>query len=278
MSKRARSGSSLRKNTRKLKSMYKPTKTRASTVVMNTRAPMYKQLKGLLAAKTRDAADVNRNGGPLQNGTVYSYCATSKDPLFGEAASGTGLLDTDADEVLINTLRLKGCITQPAVVAADRTSTTDAILRQIVVWFNKPLKTADADGTLPEIDEVLTGGGGGPITSMAYSSASNGGRFTILSDRTFTMGTNVLSADGAAGILSTDGNNTRVYDYTIKVGRKCKFVAPSASGASAGGHYDLDVDAGRVSTGLLVVYVLTYSAPTEARLWNQCESRLNYTG
>lgn len=241
---------------------------------MDNRTPMYKQLRGLLAAKTRDN-DTNRNVSAIASGAVYSYCVTSSGPL-GFAPSGTGLLDVDADEVLINSLRFRGVITHPAVVVVDRTAAVDSMVRRLVVWYNKPLLVADSSGTLPPITEVLNAAG---ISALPVQNASNGGRFTILSDRTWNLGTNLLSANTAAGTHSVDGHNSKMYDYTVKVGRKVKFVTASSSGATtAGGHYDSDVTGGRVATGLLVVYTIPYSSPTGVLMYDQCTCRLNYTG
>lgn len=273
MSKRARSGSSSSRNKAKLKSLYKPGRAKAKTVIMDKRAPMYKQIRGLLAAKTRDN-DTNRNVSSIASGAVYSYCVTSGGAL-GFAPSGSGLLDVDADEVLINTIRIRGVFTHPAVVVADRTNAVDSMVRRLVVWFNKPLLVADSAGTLPPITEVLYAAG---VSSLPIQNASNGGRFTILSDRTWNLGTNLLSASTAAGTHSVDGHNSHLYDYTIKVGRKVKFVTASASGASAGGHYDSDVTAGRVASGLLVVYTIPYSSPVGVLMFDQCSVRMNYTG
>lgn len=273
MSKRARSGSSSSRNKAKLKALYKPGKARAKSVVMDSRAPMYKQLKGLLAAKTRDN-DTNRNASAIAGGSVYSYCLTSGGS-FGVAPSGSGLLDCDADEVLINTVRLRGVITHPAVAVADRSNAVDSMVRRLIVWYNKPLRVADADGTLPPITEIMPSAG---IHTMIYQNASNGGRFVILSDRTWNLGTNLLSTNTSAGTHSVDGHNTKLYDYTVKVGRKVKFVEASASGASAGGHYDSDVAPGRVATGLLVCYTIAYSSPAQVLMYDQCTVRMNYTG
>lgn len=256
--------------------MYKPGKAKAKTVVMDTRAPMYKQIRGLLAAKTRDCADVNRNASGVASGALYSFCASSSGS-FGFAPSGTGLFDTDADEVLVNTLRLRGVITHPAVAVADRVNAVDSMVRKLVVWFNKPLLPPDGSGTLPPITEVLPAGAG--IASLPYQSAQNGGRFTILSDKTWNLGTNVIAVASTTGNYTSDGHNTKMYDYTVKIGRKVKFAASSASGtAGAGGHYDADVAGGRVNTGLLVVYTIPYSSPTGVLMYDQCVSRLNYTG
>lgn len=240
---------------------------------MDKRAPMYKQIRGLLAAKTRDN-DTNRNVSGIASNAIYYYCPTSGGAL-GFAPSGSGLLDVDADEVLINTIRFRGVITHPAVAVADRTNAVDSMVRRIVVWYNKPLLIADSSGTLPPITEIMPAGA---VHSMLYNNASNGGRFVILSDRTWNLGTNLLSANTAAGTHSVDGNNTKMYDYTVKVGRKVKFVTASASGATAGGHYDSDVSAGRVSAGLMVVYTIPYSSPVGVLMYDQCTVRLNYTG
>jgi len=231
---------------------------------------MNRQLKGLIAAKHRDGADVARISVALT--ATRAACLTSST-AFDTAASGTGLLDMDGDEALINSVRLCGIIANNAGLVLNQINVVDTLVRYLVVWFNKPLRVADANGTLPPITEVLMTDA---ISSLPVNAASNGGRFVILSDRLFNMGINLHQATTADGYVRNSGSSLQKYDYTVKVDKRVKFVANASAGASAGGTYDSDITAGRVSSGLLVLYIQTvyYGAGCDL----SCHTRLNYTG
>lgn len=230
------------------------------------------QVKALIASKKREAADVTRT---VVGMTVTQMsCLTSSTDL-STAASGTGLLDCDCDEVLINHVRLKGRLTVGAVLDLDPVGNVDFYVRKLVVWFNKPLLVASAAGTLPPITEVLITDA---IESMYVTAAANGGRFVVLSDRKWNMGTNTYQAVTAVGHARVSGRSQQFYDYIVKVNKKCKFVASSASGSNAGGHYDSDVAAGRIDRGLLVVYTQVGTITGGQSLSDTNVTRLNYTG
>lgn len=234
--------------------------------------PLMRQVRGLLAAKTRDAADVTRSA--TQTGSLTKSSCLTSSTNYSTAANGTGLLDTDADEVLINGVRIAGIMDNATTIDADPTGNFPTMVRQMVVWFNKPLQVAAAGGGLPAVTEVLVTDN---IASMPVNASSNGGRFVILSDRTWNLGENVAGNTAGTGWNKSSGRNRFTYDYRVKVNKKCKFVAPAASGASAGGHYDSAASPGRVTTGLLVMYQLYVAAATSSTS-NSCVTRLNYTG
>jgi len=248
-----------------------PRRRVARSYVPRTITPqMNRQLKGLIAAKHRDAADVARNTAFL-TGTKLSCLSSSTD--FATAASGTGLLDTDGDEVLVNSVRLAGFITNEASVLVNQANVADTLVRFLIVWFNKPLRVADASGTLPPISEVLMTDS---LASLPVTSASNGGRFVIVSDRTFNMGINLHQDVNIGGYARSVGQTMQRFDYTVKIDKRIKFVANASSGANAGGTYDSDVLVGRVSSGLLVLYTMTsFDGNGAAVIMN---TRLNYTG
>lgn len=230
------------------------------------------QVRALIAAKKRDAADVTRSTASLTATTIS--CLTSSTD-FATAASGTGLLDMDGDECQINSVRMKGRLDIPAVLDLDPAGDFDAVVRKLVVWFNKPLLVASAAGTLPPITEVLVAD---TIESLPVTDAANGGRFVILSDRKWNLGNNTYQAVTAVGHARVSGKNNQFYDYTVNVNKRIKFVAPSVPGAAAGsgGHYDSDVNNGRVDRGLLVCY--TQVSNNAQTVVDTMVTRLNYTG
>jgi len=95
--------------------------------------------------------------------------------------------------------------------------------------------------------------------------------------KVWNLGQNTYQAVTAVGHATVSGRTNQFYDYFVKVGKKVKYVAPAQSGTSAGGHYDSDVSAGRVATGLLVVYTMV-SKPNIANIAENCNTRVNYTG
>lgn len=231
-------------------------------------ASLMKQVKALIASKKKDAADVTRSDATLSS-TKISCLTSSTD--FATAASGTGLLDMTGDEALINSVRLRGAIRIQCGGTSDPANDYAATVRKIVVWFNKPLLVASAAGTLPPVTEVLTGS---TVYSLPVPDASNGGRFKILSDRTIKMG--AFGHEDTAGLTWIEAPTVKHWDYTVKVGKMCKFKAPSDAGSTAGGHYDSDVSAGQVNTGLLCQYTLV---DTGSQTVNLAETtRVNYTG
>lgn len=238
---------------------------RKGTVVS---APLLRQIKGLVASKKKDAADVTRS---YSGGTTNLQCLTSSTN-GATAASGTGLIDADADEALINYIDVRGIITNTAVLDLDPTLDYDAAVRKIYVWFNKPLLVASAAGTIPPVTEVLVSDA---FSSLYVSDAANGGRFKVLSDKRYILGSNTYQATTAVGHARVSGKSMIPYHHRIKVNKMCKFVAPSVSGTN-GGHYDSDVNAGRVDAGLIVCYTLMEGAPT-SNINETWFTRLNYT-
>lgn len=229
-----------------------------------------RQIKALIAAKKRDGSDITRDTASQTTTTIS--CLTSSTN-FATAATGTGLIDADADEALINSVRMSGRFTNGAVLDADPSTNVDTCVRKIVVWFNKPLLVASAAGTLPPITEVLVSD---EIDSLPISAAQNGGRFVILSDKKWNLGSNTYQSATAAGHARCSGRNHQYYDYFVKVNKKCKFVYSSQSGSASGGHYDSDSGVGQVSTGLLICYTVVQLI-SPATVGATSVTRLNYT-
>lgn len=232
---------------------------------------MQRQLRALVASKKKDAADVVRTSTPLTATTISCLTSTT---AFATAASGTGLLDMDGDECLINSVRIKGYVYNAALLDLDTAGNSDIFVRQIVVWFNKPLLVASAAGTLPPITEVLIAD---TMDSLPVTDAANGGRFRILSNRTWNIGQNTYQSAIAAGGTAVHGPTLKLVDYRVKVNKMVKFKVPAVSGAPAG-HYDSDVGPGQIDRGLLVMYtqVLNNNQSGTPAIINN--TRLNYTG
>lgn len=261
-----------------------PSRARKTRVVaITTKAPrragfskltpsFNRQLKALIASKKRDAADVTRSDTDLTSTSIA--CLTSSTD-FATAASGTGLLDGDADEMMINNVRIKGSFLNPAKLDLDPTGNADVVVRALVVWFNKPLLVASAAGTLPPITEVLVTDS---VYSLPVTDAANGGRFKILSDKRFNLGSNTFQAATAVGHARVSGQTNHMVDYKVKVNRMCRFKSSSTSGSNAGGHYDSDVSPGQVDRGLLVMYTMSNSVGEATTPQSLLYTRLNYTG
>lgn len=229
-----------------------------------------RQVRALIQSKKRDAVDVDRDSTPWSATTISCLTSTTN---FATAASGTGVLDLDGDSCLINSVRFKGFMENAAALDLDPVGNTDVLVRQIVVWFFKPLLVASAAGTLPPITEVLVAD---DIASLYVTDAANAGRFVKLSDKTWDLGNNSYQAVTAVGHSRVSGRNCQLFDYVVKVNKTCHFAAVGQSGTPSG-HYDSDVANGRIDRGLLCVYTMVRQVGTVTCNIN-CATRLNYTG
>jgi len=231
-----------------------------------------KQVKALVAGNTKDTATVARNRTAYT--TTQSTCLTSITGLSGTAAATTGQLECDGDQALINSVQFKGYHALPAQLDLNQTDNYDTCVRHLLVWFYKPLLVASAAGTLPPITEVLETDS---IHSMFINKAANGGRFLVISDKKWNLGTNTFQATTAAGFAVNNAPSRVYFDFTADVGKTIKFVSqPNAT--DPGGHYDSDTEAGRVSRGLLVLYQQVDRGFTGAVVNTVMNTRLNYTG
>lgn len=232
---------------------------------------LVRQVKALIASKKKDAADVTRATADASATTVACLTSTTN---FATAASGTGLLDLDGDECLINSVHIKGYLNNSATLVLDPSAYNNPRVRKILVWFNKPLLVASAAGTLPPITEVLISDS---VDSLKVTPAANGGRFQILSDKTFDVGSNTYQAATALGHARCNGKTMHTLDYRVKINKMCKFAANSVSGTPAG-HYDSDVGPGRIDKGLLCLYTLYSLFGAASTVDDSVVTRLNYTG
>lgn len=227
-------------------------------------ASTVRKLNSIANGLTKESADVAHIGTmpttALPNGTgvtiadngSYSFCVTSTS-TYGVAASTTGLLAGTADNALVNSVRLLGKLSNPA--AAGAAGTMDSLVRILLVYYAKPTSVAVAAGTLPLVTEVL-------LVDSVYSNLVPENKrlgFTILSDKTYNLGTNVFSTTATQSYAAASGQNHARLDHLIKVNKPVHFADP-ATGSEPGGHYDSDVAAGRVEKGLIVCYVLADGA------------------
>lgn len=229
-----------------------------------------RQLKALVAGKRKDAADVRRDTGAQTTTTVACLTSTT---AFATAASGTGLLDMDGDEALINTVTINQDIANYAQLQLDPSADSDTLLRTIIVWFYKPLLVASAAGTLPPVTEVLVTDA---VSSLVVPDTQNSGRFTVLYDKVENYGANTFTVAATGAYPRINGVNERCKTFTVKVNKSSHFRVAGVSGAPSG-HYDSDVTAGQIDKGLLVMYTLVEIDYAKAIQVN-CVTRLNYTG
>jgi len=237
--------------------------------VSRKQVSLNRQVKALIASKKKEAQDVDR--ATAAQTTTTLACLTSQT-AFATAASGTGILDMDGDECMINHVRIKGVIENTASLDLDTSSNCDAIVRNLVVWFNKPLLVASAAGTLPPITEVLIAD---TIHSLPVTAAANGGRFVVLSDKQWNLGMNTFQSV-AVGSSTSTGTHRRYIDYTVKVNKMAKFKVPSVSGTPAG-HYDSDIAPGQLDRGIIVLYTQVATGGPQV-INSTLTTRLNYTG
>jgi len=217
----------------------------------------------LLSGHRKTTPDILRLNAAMLNGAVYSYCPYSDYTTQtgagatggGSAPTGTGMLVGNADEATIHSVRVSGCFDnriQSAVTSTD--GDQGSRQRIILVWFQKAAALPTSTGVLPPIGEVLDVNilqTWQPTTAQDQKTVNNA--FTILSDRSFDCGTNIVDSTGLYAV-SVGGTNYRKFDYTIKVNRQVKFMSP-ANSTFPGGHFDLDIDSGQVNKGLLMLYV-----------------------
>lgn len=230
-----------------------------------------RQVKALVAGKRKDATDITRDTVPQ---TVTTLACLTSSTAFATAASGTGLLDMDGDEALINSVLISQRITNNTVEDATPVGHTDTIIRNLIVYFKKPLLVASAAGTLPPITEVLVTD---DVMSLPVPDTQNSGRFQIMCDRKYNMGINSVAVAATGTDPQLSGTTTRINQFMCKIDKKCHFKAAGVSGTPSG-HYDSDVSPGQVDAGLLVMYVLIYQAPGSGTLNVETDTRLNYTG
>jgi len=237
------------------------------------------QVRRLIQGKKKDAADVTRSSSV--NLTVSRIGVLTSSTAAATAASGTGLISSDADKAQINSVSLRGFWdVRPMIrtLAQGQTAFGGCRARMLVVWFYKPQTATSAAGTVPPITEVLVSDS---VDSMVVPDTQNAGRFSILSDRIWDLGSNVTYSDAPIGYQYPNGKLIQSFNYTVKVNKSCSFTKNADPTTNLGGHYDSDVQNGQVSRGLLVLYALSVGntgATTDCgTIVHTCISRLNYT-
>lgn len=239
-----------------------------------------RKLNSIANGLTKETADIphigtlpttaapNGVGVTIADNSSYAFCVTSSS-AYGVAASTTGLLSGTADNAMVNSVRLLGKLSNPA--AAGAAGTMDSLVRIMLVYFTKPLAAPVSGGLLPPITEVL-------LVDSVYSNYVPENRrlgFTIISDKTYNLGTNVFSSTATQSYAAVSGQNHARLDHLIKINKQVHFNEP-ANASEPGGHYDavneVAAKSGRVTRGLIVCYVQADGA-------NSCVvgSRLHYT-
>lgn len=230
-----------------------------------------RQLRALVAGKKKDAADVTRTTA-AQTSTTISCLTSATD--FATAASGTGLLDMDGDEALLNSVRIRQFIELECVEDVTPVGISDAMYRTIIVYFMKPLLVASAAGTLPPITEILVSDA---VSSLYVPDTQNAGRFVVLYDNTKVMGTNTVAVAATGAYPRVNGRTTSIEEFVVKIDKKAHFKANAVSGAPAG-HYDSDVSPGQIDRGLLIMYTIVNTGGGAGTINMNANTRLNYTG
>jgi len=218
----------------------------------------------LLSGHRKMSPDILRLNASMTAAQVYSYCLTSDATGqtgsgitgAGAANSASGMLLGNEDQSTVHSVRISGCFDNRANSSSSIDGFAGQRSRIVVIYFTKPATLPTSLGTLPVIGEILDPdilNTWQPTFSPEQKQLNN--LYTVLSDRTFDCGWNLQEAGGQAA-ASVVGTPYRQFDYTVKVNKQVKFMAP-ATEAFPGGHFDEDVDAGQVNKGLLVMYVFT---------------------
>lgn len=244
------------------------------------------QVRRLIAGKKKDAADQQRiHGGGITSTRVF--CMSSSGAV-GVANSGTGLIATDSDRAQLNYVKIRGSYNlRPLSVTVAQMAATfrsKCRVRHLVVWFYKSKTDPSAAGTLPPITEVLVSDG---VDSLVVPETDNCGRFTILSDRMFDCGRNLIASDLTAtqayALSQYDSSNVVGFAYDVKINKTAEFKVNADPVTNLGGHYDSDVSNGQISKGLCVLYIVAEGGAGAAGtdvgtlVGINLTTRLNYT-
>jgi len=230
-----------------------------------------KAVRGLIQGDTKQSAVLVC--GPTVLGTTRSYCVTS-GAAAGSASQYSGLLATDGDSAVIKSLEISGYMDiAPLAKTAGSTleSCVPVTVRELLVWFYKPMQVAVAGGgSLPPITEVLVEDN---VGSMYVDDSANAGRFKVLSDKKYRLGSNVYVTD----LSLKETTIGRIYCANkILIGKTQHFKENAVPGVYGtvhqGGHYDTNADAGQVTRGLCMLYYVsegnagTFTADMNMRL------------
>jgi len=242
-----------------------------------SQASLSTQVRRLIQAKKKDAADVTRY---TANTFVTTLMCATSSTANATAADTTGLVVADSDRASINHLDCRGVFTLDPIASTTAQSLTvkgEAEVRLIWVWYYKPSTQSSAAGTLPPITDFLVSD---DINAMYIQDAANSGRFQVLSDRRWNVGRALQLSDSSLG-QSGRGPINAAFNYRVKVNKVQSYKAV-ADNTNKGGHYDSDTGAGQVTKGLMVGYLIGSKglgvAGTDAGILRATLiTRLNYT-
>lgn len=241
-----------------------------------TSSNLVKQVKALIHGKQKDSVATTRTA--INITTPVVSCLTSAVD-FATAPQANGVISSDGDSALINSVRIKGYLMNQCVGQGSPTGVCDRVVRLIVVWFNKPDIDASAGGTLPTMTEITSAAinNAASIIDMPKDHSSTAGHFKILSDKTWNMGVSCFSNSAGLAYTQTNGVTRRLIDYTVKVGLKQVYKAPGAT-APMSGHFSSSLPQGQISKGLLVLYQCANAeVASSGTITTDLQTRVNYT-
>lgn len=245
-----------------------------------------KQLRTLLAGKTRDAVDVYNNFA-LETDGNWASCLTSTTQTES-AAVATGVVIADTDTAMINHVHTKGYIHSEAIQITPTMLTqalyvTNPRVRTLYVWYNHMDTAPVPGGTLPSVLEVLKTA---TVNSHFVPDTQNSGKFTVLFDKVYTLHRNWILSGAGAGDSASAPTGTYIVnvDDVIKIGKRQHYASSAGTvlNTNAGGHYDSTGASGRVTSGLLIRYMILDAGEGNGlfkaiRIGGQLTDRLNYT-
>jgi len=210
-----------------------------------------KAVRGLIQGDTKQS--IMSSHIAVANLTRDINMTVNDDAGISLAPSTVGKIFTSSDSALIKFVEIRGkyFVSALATTSGGLPALINHSVRRLIVWFYKPIDPATAGGSMPLITEVLETNA---ITSQYVSSTANAGRFVVLSDKTYVLGTNVYIA--AANTMKENGKIQVNFEEKVIVNKSQHYVEPPGSAVAPGGagHYSTNSDEGQVSRGLLVMY------------------------
>lgn len=243
-------------------------------------ASTLKAVRRVLASASKDTVDTLRyNGNSATSGSAISMCLSSST-AYTTAAATTGLFTGNGDSCHVKSVRIWGEVYTLTLGTVSSSSEMighkSPTVRHVLVWYKTPATLAAAGGgTIPGASEWLdpTAMDLTARIAQSYENRLFSNDFTILSDKTFTLGYNQIDDGGATGASMNDGVlPRRKFNYVVKVNKKVEYVKP-CNDTNPGGHFDSSVQFGQVRHGLLMLYVLGGTSPTT---WNTIATRVSY--
>lgn len=210
-----------------------------------------KAVRGLLQGQYKCGPAVAT--GPVTLGTTRSYCVTI-DGVAGQAAYNQSIVASSADCANIKSIEVDGYMDiapLAKVAGSSLEACVPVTVRELLVWYYKPIQQPVNNGvTLPPVTEVLLTD---TVGSMYVDPAANAGRFKVLSDKRFKLGSNVY----VANLSLKETSIARVYvPHKIMIDKVQHYKAPPTD-TEKGGHYSSNFDEGLVSRGLCVLYYVS---------------------